>query len=48
MPSKKAKERKHFKKKIAKWCQTYGRTKTQIKNYRKRHGKNSVPAPPSY
>ena len=48
MPSKKAKERKHYKKKIAKWCKTYGRTHTQIENYRKKHGKDSVPSPPSY
>jgi hypothetical protein len=48
MPSKKAKERKHTKKRLAKWCSIYGRTSTQIKNYRKKHGKTSVPSPPSY
>ena len=48
MPSKKAKERKHYKKKIAKWCSTYGRTHQQIENYRKKHGKDSVPSSPSY
>ena len=48
MPNKKAKDRKHIKKRIAKWCSTYGRTRTQIENYRKKHGKTSVPSPPSY
>ena len=48
MPSKKAKERKHYKKKIAKWCKTYGRTHQQIENYRKKHGKDSVPGLPRY
>ena len=48
VPSKKAKNRKHFKSKLAKWCSTYGRTHQQIENYRKKHGKDSVPAQPTY
>jgi len=47
MPSKKAKERKWTKKKKTAWCKTYGRTAVQIKNYKKKHGKDSVPSPPS-
>ena len=48
MPNKKAKDRKHLKKKLREWCNRYGRTKKQLKRYRKKHGKDSVPAPPRY
>jgi len=48
MPNKKAKERKHLRKKLREWCNRYGRTAKQIAKYRKKHGKDSVPAMPSY
>ena len=47
MPSKKAKSRKFAKKKKAAWCKKYGHTAKAIKKYKKKHGKDSVPAPPS-
>ena len=48
MPNKKAKDRKHLKKILSKWLKKYGRTKKQLENYKKKHGKDSVPAPPRY
>lgn len=48
MPNKKAKDRKMFKKKLNKWLKKYGRTKKQLKTYRKKHGKDSIPLMPTY
>ena len=48
MPNKKAKDRKHLKKKLREWCNRYGRTKKHLEKYKKKHGKDSIPAPPSY
>ena len=48
MPNKKAKDKKHLKKKLREWCNRYGRTKKQLAKYRKKHGEDSVPVPPSY
>ena len=48
MPNRQAKDRKHLKKKLREWCNRYGRTKKQLERYRKKHGKDSVPAPPRY
>ena len=48
MPNKKAKDKKHLKKKLRAWCNRYGRTFKQIQKYKKKHGKDSVPAPPRY
>ena len=48
MPNKKAKDRKMLKKRINAWCKRYGRTAKQIAKYKKKHGKDSVPAPPVY
>ena len=47
MPSKQAKSNKFLKKKKAAWCKKYGHTAKAIAKYRKKHGKDSVPAPPS-
>ena len=46
MPSRKAKDKKMFKKRLNKWLDKYGRTKKQIENYKKKHGKDSVPPMP--
>ena len=48
MPNRQAKDKKHLKKKLREWCNRYGRTKKQLEKYRKKHGEDSVPAPPSY
>ena len=48
MPNRQAKDRKHLKKKLREWCNRYGRTKKQLAKYKKKHGKDSVPAPPRY
>ena len=48
MPNKKAKDKKHLKKKLRAWCNRYGRTKKQLAKYKKKHGMDSVPAPPRY
>jgi hypothetical protein len=48
MPSKKAKDRKMLKKRLREWCKKYGNTSIQIKKYKKKHGKDSVPAPPRH
>ena len=48
MPNRKAKDRKHLKKKLREWCKKYGRTQKQIAKYKKKYGKDSVPAPPNY
>jgi hypothetical protein len=44
--SRKAKDKKMFKKRLNKWLDKYGRTKKQIENYKKKHGKDSVPPMP--
>ena len=46
MASRKAKDKKMFKKRLNKWLDKYGRTKKQIENYKKKHGKDSVPPMP--
>ncbi len=46
MPSRKAKDKKMFKKRLNKWLDKYGRTKKQIENYKKKHGRDSVPPIP--
>ena len=48
MPNKEAKSRKMLKKKLSSWCNRYGRTKRQLAKYKKKHGKDSVPSPPTY
>ena len=48
MPNRKAKDRKMFKKRLNKWLNRYGRTKKQLENYKKKHGKDSIPPIPSY
>ena len=48
MPNKEAKARKMLKKKLSIWCSRYGRTQKQLKRYKKKHGKDSVPAQPTY
>ena len=48
MPNRKAKDRKHLKKELRAWCNRYGRTKKQLENYKKKHGVDSIPAPPRY
>ena len=47
MPAKQAKANKYAKEKKAAWCKKYGRTAKQIAAYERKHGKGSVPAPPS-
>ena len=37
-----------LRKKVSTWCSRYGRTKRQLAKYKKKHGKDSVPAPPTY
>tara|TARA_Y100001963_G_scaffold152145_1_gene236377 strand:+ start:695 stop:841 length:147 start_codon:yes stop_codon:yes gene_type:complete len=46
VPSRKAKDKKMFKKRLNKWLDKYGRTKKQIENYKKKHGRDSVPPIP--
>ena len=46
MASRKAKDKKMFKKRLNKWLDKYGRTKKQIENYKKKHGRDSVPPIP--
>ena len=48
MPNRQAKDRKHLKKKLNKWLNRYGRTKKQLENYKKKHGKDSIPPMPTY
>ena len=35
-----------WKKRLNKWLDKYGRTKKQIENYKKKHGRDSVPPIP--
>ena len=48
MPNRKAKDKKMWKKRLNQWLNRYGRTKKQIANYKKKHGKDSIPPIPTF
>tara|TARA_Y100001938_G_C7788089_1_gene281166 strand:+ start:238 stop:384 length:147 start_codon:yes stop_codon:yes gene_type:complete len=47
MPNRRAKDKKMWRKRLNQWLNKYGRTAGQIKKYKKKHGKNSIPPMPT-